>query len=75
MRAKHLTKKEGEELNISQFPNFHKSGSIKGMKKQFYGKDALLIRCGDYIYYVGNLAKNTESPMPYGENLYFNYAK
>ena len=37
---------------FSIFPNFHKSGSIKGMKKLYYGFDALLIRCGNYIYKV-----------------------
>lgn len=37
---------------FSIFPNFHRSGSIKGMKKHFWGKDALLVRCGQYIYKV-----------------------
>ncbi len=52
MRVKRLSIKEGERLNISRFPNFHKSGSITGMKKLYYGKNALLVRCGDYIYNV-----------------------
>jgi len=39
-------------LCLGNFPNFHASGSIKGMKKQYYGKDALLIRSGSYIYNV-----------------------
>lgn len=38
--------------NLDDFPNFHKSGSIRGMKKLYYGKDALLVRCGSYIYNV-----------------------
>lgn len=38
--------------NLSDFPNFHKSGSVAGMKKQYYGKDALLVQCGSYIYNV-----------------------
>lgn len=37
-----------------QFPNFHKSGSISGMKKAYYGRDALLVRCGSYIYNVSS---------------------
>ena len=41
------------------FPNFHASGSIKGMKNMFYGKNALLVRCGGYIYNV------TEKPSIY----------
>lgn len=51
-RTKSLSVQEGERINISNFPNFHKSGSIKGMKEKFYGKHALLVRCGSYIYNV-----------------------
>ena len=43
---------EGRRLNIGQFPNFHRSGSIRGMKKLYYGEDCLLVRCGNYIYNV-----------------------
>jgi hypothetical protein len=39
-------------LDLSDYPNFHKSGSIKGMKNLYYGKGALLVRQGDYIYNV-----------------------
>ena len=70
MRVKYLKVADGERLNISAFPSFSVTGSIKGMKEKYYGKDALLVRCGSYIYYVGNLKKVT----PYGENIYFNKA-
>lgn len=43
---------EGRRLNIGQFPNFHRSGSIRGMKKLYYGENCLLVRCGNYIYNV-----------------------
>ena len=36
-RVKKLTLEEGQKLDISRFPNFHKSGSIRGMKKLYYG--------------------------------------
>lgn len=49
MRVKRLTKEQGERLDISRFPNFHKTGSVKGMKNFYYDKKALLVRCGDYI--------------------------
>lgn len=52
MKTKTMSKAEGQKYNISRFPNFHKSGSISGMKKLYYGKNALLVRCGDYIYNV-----------------------
>lgn len=38
--------------SLSEFPNFSANGSIKGMKEQYYGRDALLVRCGSYIYNV-----------------------
>ena len=49
-RTKYLSKKV---YNLyDKFPNFHKSGSIRGMKEHYYGKDALLVRQGNYIYNV-----------------------
>ena len=54
MRTKRVSEEKGRQLNLSRFPNFHKSGSIPGMKKLYYGKDALLVRCGDYIYNVSS---------------------
>ena len=52
MKTKRMTKEECQRCNISRFPNFHKSGSIKGMKRLYYGENAILVRCGDYIYNV-----------------------
>lgn len=52
MRVKYLPVAQGKEFNISQFPNFDKTGSIIGMKRSYYGVDALLVRCGNYIYNV-----------------------
>ncbi len=55
------TKKNYKTLIVSQkdlihdlsiFPNFSASGSIKGMKKLHYGLDAKLIKSGSYIYKV-----------------------
>lgn len=61
MKVRRITKEEGKRVNISRFLNFHKSGSIRGMKKQYYGVAALLVRCGSYIYNV------TSEP-----NIYYN---
>ena len=66
MRVKYLIVKDGKRLNISAFPNFSVTGSIKGMKNSVYGKNALLVRCGNYIYHVGN--------SDYGRNIYYNEA-
>ncbi|MBD5265252.1 MAG: hypothetical protein HDS48_07000 [Bacteroides sp.] len=52
MQVKRMTIKEGEKHGISRFPNFHRSGSVRGMKHLCYGKDCLLVRCGNFIYNV-----------------------
>ena len=44
----------GVKLGIQQCPNFHHTGSVEGMKKLFYGKDAKLVRCGKFIYNVNS---------------------
>ena len=55
MRVKRLSVREGERLGIGNFPNFHKTGSVTGMKRFYYGGDALLIKCGNYIYNVSSV--------------------
>jgi hypothetical protein len=52
--VKTLSVPTGDRINIEKFPNFHKSGNIKGMKERYYGKGALLVKCGDYIYNVSS---------------------
>lgn len=52
MRTKYLSVKRKGEFNLSLYPNFSITGSIKGMKAKYYGKDAMLVRCGAYIYNV-----------------------
>lgn len=54
MRTRKMTREQGKQCNISRFPNFHRSGSVSGMKKLYYGKQALLVRCGSYIYNVSS---------------------
>ena len=54
MRTKTLYRRDGERIGISCFPNFHKSGSIAGMNRLYYGKNALLVRCGSWIYNVSS---------------------
>lgn len=49
-----MTVSEGRYINISTLPNFHKSGSVEGMKKQYYGENALFVQCGSYVYNVSS---------------------
>lgn len=39
-------------LNLKSCPNFHQSGDIEGMRNKYYGKDAFLLQCDEYIYHV-----------------------
>ena len=41
-----------ETLGLDEYPNFSSSGSVSGMRKKYYGDDALLVKCGGYIYNV-----------------------
>jgi len=53
-KVKYLPVSKAEKLGLDKFPNFHVSGSIRGMKKMYYGKDALLVKSGGYIYNVSS---------------------
>ena len=57
-RVKYLKVADGRRVGIDNYPNFHCSGSIAGMKKLFYGKDSLLVRCGQYIYNVTQIVRH-----------------
>jgi hypothetical protein len=51
-KVKTMSVAEGKRWHISDYPNFHSTGSVTGMRKQYYGKMALLVKCGDFIYNV-----------------------
>ncbi len=38
------------EEEKARHPSIHKSGSIRGMKKLFWGKKDVCVLCGSYIY-------------------------
>lgn len=54
MRVRRMTIAEGRRVGLDQFPNFSKDGSVRGMKKLYYGKDCLLVKSGGYIYNVSS---------------------
>lgn len=54
MKTKRIPAKDCEKYKLDEFPNFSASGSILGMKKLYYGKNALLVRCGGFIYNVSS---------------------
>ena len=52
MRVKRIYIKDKEKYGLSEFPNFSITGSVYGMKRKYYGMDALLVVCGQWIYNV-----------------------
>lgn len=50
MKTKTLPTKDARASLLAHCANFHRSGSIAGMKRLYYGHDARLIRCGSWIY-------------------------
>lgn len=52
MRVRKMAIEQGKRIGIDRFPNFHKTGSVRGMKRLYYGKNCLLVRCGNYVYNV-----------------------
>ena len=67
MRIKRMTIEQGMRVGISRFPNFHKTGSVRGMKKLYYGYKCLLVRCGSYVNNV------SAEPQIYHQATFLNY--
>ena len=51
-KTKYLSIKHPLHSQLIKNANFSASGSIKGMKNKYYGKNASLIKSGSYIYNV-----------------------
>ena len=51
-RVRYMNAEQKKQYHLSEYPNFSASGNVRGMKEKFYGKDALLVRSGAYIYKV-----------------------
>jgi len=51
-KVRYMNKEQKIKFNLSQYPNFSVTGSVYGMKKKYYGEDALLVRSGSWIYKV-----------------------
>lgn len=57
MRVRRMTIEQDMGAGLSHFPNFHKTGSVRGMRKLYYGSKYLLVHCGNYIYNVSSEAQ------------------
>lgn len=56
-RVRYLGVGLAKRVGLESFPNFSASGSIRGMKDMYYGKNALLVKSGGYIYNVSSKPK------------------
>lgn len=45
-RVRYMNKTEKRIYNLWRYPNFSATGSVRGMKAKYYGRDALLVRSG-----------------------------
>ena len=51
-RVKTLYVKDRHKYRLGDCPSFSVTGSVTGMRKMYYGDNAILVRCGQYIYKV-----------------------
>lgn len=42
----------GKRSDLNRCPSFHKSGSVSGMRKLYYGYACDMVKSGDYIYVI-----------------------
>ena len=52
MRTVRIKKHWGHHLKLGSFPNAGPNPNITGMKKHYWGQNALIVKCGVYIYKV-----------------------
>lgn len=52
MRAIYVSTKYRERLGLSRFSNAGPFANISGMRKCYWGKNAYIVSCGNYIYNV-----------------------
>lgn len=50
--VRYLYVEDGERLGVEAYPNIHRTGSVAGMKKLYWGPSAMVVRCGNYYYNV-----------------------
>lgn len=52
MKTLYVKKELYNKLRLDRFPSAGPNGSIVGMKNLYWGEDALVVKCGQYIYHV-----------------------
>lgn len=52
MKTLRVKKEDLGPIDLSVFPSAGPNPSIGGMKEKYWGKDALCVKCGRYVYKV-----------------------
>lgn len=52
MKSIYVKKEHYNTLRLDRFPSAGPNANIVGMKNHYWGKDALVVKCGQYIYKV-----------------------
>lgn len=55
--VKYIKVSRGEEIGLNRFPKCHIAYSVREMRKTKWGKDALIVRSGNYYYNVSSEPK------------------
>lgn len=58
MKTIYVKKEYYDRLNLSSFGNAGPYPCISGMKEHYWGKDALCVKCGAYVYLVDERTYN-----------------
>ncbi len=58
MKSIYVKTEYHDRLNLSQFPNAGPYPCVEGMKNKYWGRDALVVRCGRYAYKVDERTYN-----------------
>lgn len=53
-KVKYIKTQRAKEIDLSNYPSCHITASIKGMRDKYWGKDALIVKSGNYYYNVSS---------------------
>lgn len=52
MKYKYVSTRHYYRLRLYNFPSAGPGANVAGVRKQYWGNEALIIKCGSYIYKV-----------------------
>ena len=52
MKTIYVKKKHYNTLRLDRFPSAGPNAVVSGMKEKYWGRNALVLKCGQYVYNV-----------------------